>query len=339
MNGGFELKLPERSGHVAEMWVNRSEEARRLLYEEEDKYGDIIIGDFVDTYVNLTYKILTIHRWASVFCHGQTDVFLFMDDDYLFNAKNMLAYLKGFSREELRQMLRGPMMTWRHVIRPKMDNRKNKWAITQQEVPWSRLPTYAAGAAILIGADILDDMIISELYTRFLWVDDAYLGFVVAKLSPRQFEDLKGFYLESSNNDKALIPLFRYPTYVWGTARLIGADVPNELIIVEVYTHFLLANDAYLGFVMANLPSRQFRDMKGFYWEANNNKKALTYHTPIQLTFVWLEDNLKQFLLAVSDNSNLDLHLDAASRLILGFCWVVTSKGFVWDILRPSSSR
>nr|CDS26715.1 beta 13 n galactosyltransferase [Hymenolepis microstoma] len=247
MNGGFELQLPERSGLVAELWVNRAEEARRRLLEEEVKYGDIIIGDFVDTYVNLTYKILTIHRWASAFCHGRTDVFLFMDDDYIFNVKNMLAYLKGFSRKELRQMLRGPMMTWRHVIRPKVDNRKNKWAITQQEVPWSRLPAYVAGAAMLIGADILDDMIISELYTRFLWVDDAYLGFVVAKLFPRQFEDLKGFYMESSNNGKALVPWFRYPPYIWGTACLVGADVLDELIIAEVYTRFLWVDDAYMG--------------------------------------------------------------------------------------------
>ncbi|KAM3180884.1 hypothetical protein ACTXT7_015438, partial [Hymenolepis weldensis] len=170
MNGGFDLQLPERSGSVAESWANRTEEAKRLLHEESDKYGDIIIGDFVDTYVNLTYKVLTVHRWASAFCqvnefspkwrleqirllnlnvklsecisvllgckskfsifialsilklvkklqtnrHRRTDVFLFLDDDYVFNANNILGYLKGFSREERRQMLRGPLMTWRH---------------------------------------------------------------------------------------------------------------------------------------------------------------------------------------------------------------------------------
>ncbi|KAM3180892.1 hypothetical protein ACTXT7_015430 [Hymenolepis weldensis] len=192
-------------------------------------------------------------------------------------------------------MLRGPLMTWRHVIRPKKDNRKNKWALTHQEVPWSRLPAYVAAVAILIGADILDDLIISEIYTRFLWVDDAYLGFVVAKLSPRQFEDMKGFYMESSNNDKALVPWSRFPAYIWGTAGLIGADVLNELVIAEIYTRFLWVDDAYMGFVVAKLPSRHLQDMKGFYLESSNNKKALVYHIPFQFTFTWFVDNLKQF--------------------------------------------
>ncbi|KAM7532832.1 hypothetical protein Aperf_G00000128888 [Anoplocephala perfoliata] len=70
MNGGFDLQLPERAGAVAELWANRSEEANRRLFEEADRFGDIIIGDYVDTYVNLTYKLLTNHRWASVFCRG-----------------------------------------------------------------------------------------------------------------------------------------------------------------------------------------------------------------------------------------------------------------------------
>ncbi|VUZ45210.1 unnamed protein product [Hymenolepis diminuta] len=224
MNGGFDLQLPERSGSVAELWANRTEEAKQLLHEESDKYGDVIIGDFVDTYVNLTYKVLTVHRWASAFCQGRTDVFLFLDDDYVFNADNILGYLKGFSREERRQMLRGPLMTWRHVIRPKKDNRKNKWALTHQEVPWSR-----------------------------------------------------------------------FPAYIWGTAGLIGADVLNELIIAEIYTRFLWVDDAYMGFVVAKLPSRHLQDMKGFYLESSNNKKALVYHIPFQYTFTWFVDNLKQF--------------------------------------------
>lgn len=70
MNGGFDLQLPERAGSTADLWADRSEEATRRLFEEADRFGDIIIGDYVDTYVNLTYKMLTNHRWASVFCQG-----------------------------------------------------------------------------------------------------------------------------------------------------------------------------------------------------------------------------------------------------------------------------
>lgn len=71
MNGGFEIQLPERAGAIAEMWANRAEEAKRLVFEEAEKYGDIIVGDYQDTYVNLTYKVIVGHRWASAFCQGK----------------------------------------------------------------------------------------------------------------------------------------------------------------------------------------------------------------------------------------------------------------------------
>ncbi|KAM7536456.1 hypothetical protein Aperf_G00000083923 [Anoplocephala perfoliata] len=122
MNGGFDLQLLERAGTVADLWANRSEEASRRLFEEAERFGDIIIGDYVDTYV-----------------------------------------------------------------------------------PWSKSADYALGVAYLVGADILNELIIAEIYTRFLWVDDVYLGFVVAKLPSRKFQGVEGFYLESTNNNKALV--------------------------------------------------------------------------------------------------------------------------------------
>lgn len=80
MNGGFEIKLPERAGSIADMWANRVEEAKKLTVEEAQKYGDIIIGDYQDNYVNLTYKLLTGHRWASAFCQG---MFIFQFSRFL----------------------------------------------------------------------------------------------------------------------------------------------------------------------------------------------------------------------------------------------------------------
>lgn len=70
MNGGFDLRLPERAGADAQSWAHRYAEARRRLFAEADLYGDLVIGDYLDTYVNLTYKLIASHRWASAFCKG-----------------------------------------------------------------------------------------------------------------------------------------------------------------------------------------------------------------------------------------------------------------------------
>ena len=70
MNGGFDLRLPERAGVVAKRWAQRAAEAQWRLFAEADLHGDLIIGDYIDTYVNLTYKLIASHRWASAFCNG-----------------------------------------------------------------------------------------------------------------------------------------------------------------------------------------------------------------------------------------------------------------------------
>ncbi|KAL5967774.1 Beta-13-galactosyltransferase brn [Taenia solium] len=205
MNGGFDLRLPERAGAAAQSWAHRSTEARRRLFAESDLYGDLVIGDYIDTYVNLTYKLITCHRWASAFCKDKSDAFLFLDDDFVFNAKSLLTYMRGLERPRRRQLLSGPMTFWRRVVRPFKNAARNKWAITLREVPWTHLPPYPMGAATLIGAEVLTELVVAEAYTRFLWVDDAFLGFVVAKLPFRNFQEMKGFYLESTNNKKALV--------------------------------------------------------------------------------------------------------------------------------------
>ncbi|VDD84578.1 unnamed protein product [Mesocestoides corti] len=122
MNGGFDIRLPENVGAKAGEWARRATEARERVLAEADEFGDMIIGDYVDTYVNLTFKLIMSHRWASAFCQ-----------------------------------------------------------------------------------DVLMELVVAEAYTRFLYVDDAFMGFAVAKLPHLRFHSLKGFYLDSTNNQSALI--------------------------------------------------------------------------------------------------------------------------------------
>ncbi|VDL99873.1 unnamed protein product [Schistocephalus solidus] len=201
---GFSLQLPERAGSVLREWSGRSREALRRVYEEADIYDDLIIGDYEDTYVNLTYKMITSYRWVSAFCRGKADIFLFLDDDYRFNANNVLSYLDTLQPREQTRLLAGPLMSWRKVLRPFKDPFRNKWALTFDEVPWSDFPPYFCGASYLVGMDVIHDMVIAAAYTRWLWVDDVFLGFVITKL-PYTSRSLKGFSMEFVNHHKALV--------------------------------------------------------------------------------------------------------------------------------------
>ncbi|VDD78757.1 unnamed protein product [Mesocestoides corti] len=113
--------------------------------------------------------------------------------------------LNNLTKSDRRQLLSGNLMIRPGVIRPVKDGSGNKWAVSRYEVPWSQYSPYPSGAATFVGADVLTELVVAEAYTRFLYVDDAFMGFAVAKLPHLRFHSLKDFYLKSTNSQKSLI--------------------------------------------------------------------------------------------------------------------------------------
>ena len=56
------------------------ERKQELLLEENQKYEDIVQGDFLDTYHNLSYKAIMGNLWVSEFCE-QAEFVVKTDDD------------------------------------------------------------------------------------------------------------------------------------------------------------------------------------------------------------------------------------------------------------------
>jgi hypothetical protein len=50
--------------------VSSDERLNAIIANESRKYGDIIQGDFSDTYRNLTFKLLTVWRWIKYNCRN-----------------------------------------------------------------------------------------------------------------------------------------------------------------------------------------------------------------------------------------------------------------------------
>ena len=58
------------------------DKTQEMLEEENKKHGDIVQGDFLDTYHNLSYKAIMGHLWVSEFCdHAE---FVVKTDDDMF---------------------------------------------------------------------------------------------------------------------------------------------------------------------------------------------------------------------------------------------------------------
>ena len=58
---------------------------QKKIYKESEKYEDIIQGDFIDTYHNLSYKAVMGNVWVSEFCE-QAEFVVKADDDQFFDV-------------------------------------------------------------------------------------------------------------------------------------------------------------------------------------------------------------------------------------------------------------
>ena len=75
---------PDIPGVVTKLafFLGRPEDGKKQekLQEENKKSGDIVQGDFLDTYRNLSYKAIMANLWVSEFC-DQAEFVVKTDDD------------------------------------------------------------------------------------------------------------------------------------------------------------------------------------------------------------------------------------------------------------------
>ena len=74
-------------------------DVQNKIKEEDNKYRDLIQGDFTDAYFNNTIKTLMSFHWAYSFCDN-AKFYFFVDDDYYVSTKNLLLFLRNPSKYE-----------------------------------------------------------------------------------------------------------------------------------------------------------------------------------------------------------------------------------------------
>ncbi|VDL60410.1 unnamed protein product [Hymenolepis diminuta] len=174
------VNLTGPAGDMLEKYAGKSSILMDRIYTEIDKYDDIILADYEDTYFNLSWKTVTNLRWISAFCDkNQGDFFMIIDDDHRMNLQLVEKFAKEVPTLDLRTSIHGKTYWTDRVCRtPGM-----KYFISYREMPWDVVARYPRGMSQFIGADIVDDMAIATAYTKYNYLnEDVYLGLLAYKL-------------------------------------------------------------------------------------------------------------------------------------------------------------
>ncbi|XP_063700956.1 beta-1,3-galactosyltransferase 5 [Culicoides brevitarsis] len=149
---------------------------QRALNNEANRFQDILQGNFIDAYRNLTYKHVMGLRFAVTEARDAQFI-IKMDDDIVVDFFRIHEMLKNLDQNEQEYFLKGFVLSDQHVRREK----QNKWYVTRDEFAASTYPSYLSGWFYITNIKTAHDLALASESTPYFWIDDIYVTGILAE--------------------------------------------------------------------------------------------------------------------------------------------------------------
>ncbi|KAH9400967.1 hypothetical protein TYRP_002549 [Tyrophagus putrescentiae] len=170
----------------------------RAISEEHRSFGDLLQGDFLDSYRNLTVKHLFGLGWTVQQQQQQQQqkcssirAVLKVDDDIFVNYYRLAALLKQsnfLSNSSSSSSSTPSLLCYLHRRMPVNRDRgssqfSSKWSVTREEFSEAYYPPFCSGWAYLTTPETIIRWLCAVPKTRFFWIDDVYVTGMLRKSS------------------------------------------------------------------------------------------------------------------------------------------------------------
>ncbi|XP_053659199.1 beta-1,3-galactosyltransferase 5-like [Anopheles marshallii] len=157
--------------------VGQTDDARieDQLAAESYMYSDLIRGNFIDSYRNLTLKTISLLEWTKLHCPNASFL-LKTDDDMFINVPKLLQFMEAHGNQ--RRTIFGRLAKKWKPIR----NKKSKYYVSPEQYYPPVFPPFTTGPAYLLTADIINEMFDKSLSQTYLKLEDVYTTGIVAQL-------------------------------------------------------------------------------------------------------------------------------------------------------------
>ncbi|XP_042368857.1 lactosylceramide 1,3-N-acetyl-beta-D-glucosaminyltransferase A [Plectropomus leopardus] len=154
--------------------VQKRSRVQSALLHEDKVYGDLIQKNFLDTFHNLTAKLILQFHWGHEYC-PQAHFFMSADDDIFVHMPNLVKYL-----QQLLSKQSGAKDLWvGHVHRgaPPVRRKDSKYHVPYDLYPWPSYPDYTAGAGYVVSGDVAAKIYHATLMLNSsMYIDDVFMG-------------------------------------------------------------------------------------------------------------------------------------------------------------------
>lgn len=173
--------------------VNSSSVQNRLR-QENNMFQDIIQGNFLDAYRNMTYKHMMALKWF-VFNCPKLKYLIKADDDVFINTPALYNFLAKSPYE------RDLLFCFKNEGARIKRSYRSKWRVSTKEYSGWYYPPYCPGFSIVYSADVVFRLYDEGQRTRYFWIDDVHVTGTLAQRIGLNITALGKFYLTGEERD------------------------------------------------------------------------------------------------------------------------------------------
>lgn len=160
--------------HIFLVGRPHDDETQAKLEKESQQHHDIVQGDFVDSYGNLTIKSLFLLKWASENCQTARYVFK-LDDDVYAVLEDIRFNLKMKHGEFAKYTILGSIFDGAVPIH----DTSNKWFV--RNFNESVFPRYVSGTAYIVSGPLLRPLFQEGVNLPFVRLEDVFVTGLAAR--------------------------------------------------------------------------------------------------------------------------------------------------------------
>lgn len=169
---------------------------QKSIYDESDRFEDIVQGNFVEAYRNLTYKHIMGLRWAASEC-SVAKYIIKIDDDTVFDVYHLVSYLENLEStadDSNEHLLAGYILDGKKPIRLQA----SKWYVTFQEFSENVYPDYLSGWLYITNPKTARSLVAESQIQPYFWIDDTWVTGVLREKRDIPLTRLNKWYSANS---------------------------------------------------------------------------------------------------------------------------------------------
>ncbi|XP_061185755.1 beta-1,3-galactosyltransferase 1-like [Saccostrea echinata] len=169
-NNTSDIRYAFLLGNTSDPNLNKRIEAENMIYH------DILQEDFVDAYMNLTYKTIMAFKWASTTCK-QAKFVMKADDDMYVNL-DAVKHVVSVHGSSLQVAVGGAC----HMSARPIRDKKSKWYASMLSYPKNTYPGYCSGTGYVTSMNVASKIYEASKHVPFFHLEDVYVALCIKKL-------------------------------------------------------------------------------------------------------------------------------------------------------------